>query len=43
MKVIILYISGKVENYDLALYDAINKEANDASVSFLLQDMVFCL
>ena len=25
-------ISGKVENYDLALYDAIKKEANDASV-----------
>ena len=27
-------ISGKVENYDLALYDAIKKEANDASVKF---------
>ena len=25
-------ISGKVENYDHALYDAIKKEANDASV-----------
>ena len=27
-------ISGKVENYDLALYDAIKKEVNDASVKF---------
>lgn len=27
-------ISGKVENYDLALYGAIKKEANDASVKF---------
>ena len=27
-------ISGKVINYDLALYDAIKKEANDASVRF---------
>ena len=27
-------ISGKVINYDLALYDAINKEANAASVKF---------
>lgn len=34
MKVILLDISGKVENYDLALYDAIKKEANDASVKF---------
>ena len=25
-------ISGKVENYDLALYNAIKQEANDASV-----------
>lgn len=35
MKVILLDISGKVENYDLALYDAIKKEANDASVRLL--------
>lgn len=28
-------ISGKVENYDLALYDAIKNEANDASVRLL--------
>lgn len=34
MKVILLDISGKVENYDLALYNAIKKEANDASVNF---------
>lgn len=34
MKVILLDISGKVVNYDLALYDAIKKEANDASVKF---------
>lgn len=34
MKVILLDISGKVENYDLALFDAIKKEANDASVKF---------
>ena len=32
MKVILLVISGKVINYDPALYDAIKKEANDASV-----------
>ena len=35
MKVILLDISGKVINYDLALYEAIKKEAKDASVSFL--------
>lgn len=35
MKVILLDISGKVINYDLALYEAIKKEAKDASVRFL--------
>lgn len=30
----IVDISGKVKNYDLALFDAIKKEANDASVKF---------
>ena len=34
MKVILLDISGKVINYDLALYDAIKKEADDALVKF---------
>ena len=35
MKVILVDISGKVVNYDLALFEAINKEADDASVKFL--------
>ena len=35
MKVILLYISGKVVNYDLALFDAIKKEVKDDSVWFL--------
>ena len=35
MKVILLDISGKVINYDLALYEAIKKEAKEASVRFL--------
>ena len=34
MKVILLDISGKVVNYDLALYDAIKKEEKEASVKF---------
>ena len=33
-KYYIVDISGKVENYDLVLFDAIKKEANDASVKF---------
>lgn len=35
MKVILLDISGKVVNYDLALFDAIKKEVKDDSVWFL--------
>ena len=34
MKVILLDISGKVVNYDIALYEAIKKEAKDVSVRF---------
>ena len=43
MKVILLDISGKVENYDLALYDAIKKEANDASVRLFAPGYGRCL